>query len=165
MTIDRCLPALCAALVASVVATPAAAEFPDKPVTLIAPFNAGGGTDLLLRGLQDPFAEALGGDVVVRNMAGGGGTVAASQLAGMDPDGYNLGYLSITVSTIQAADQERALRARLVDAGVLGRRLADDVLRPARLGVRVDGRRQGRDRREPGAAHLRLVRPGRDHDT
>ena len=79
----------------------AAAEFPEKPVTLIAPFNAGGGTDLLLRGLQAPFADALGGKAVVQNMAGGGGTVAASQLAGMDPDGYNLGYLSITVSTIQ----------------------------------------------------------------
>ena len=82
-------------------AAPAAAEFPEKPVTMIAPFNAGGGTDLLLRGLQAPFAEALGGDVVVQNMAGGSGTVAASHLAGVEPDGYTLGYLSITVSTIQ----------------------------------------------------------------
>ena len=82
-------------------AAPAAAEFPEKPVTMIAPFNAGGSTDLLLRGLQAPFAEALGGDVVVQNMAGGSGTVAASHLAGVEPDGYTLGYLSITVSTIQ----------------------------------------------------------------
>lgn len=82
-------------------AVPAFAEFPEKPVTMIAPFNAGGGTDLLLRGLQEPFAEALGGDVVVTNMAGGSGTVAASHLAGLEPDGYTLGYLSITVSTIQ----------------------------------------------------------------
>lgn len=86
---------------ATIVAGPAFAEFPEKPVTLIAPFNAGGGTDLLLRGFQDPFAEALGGDAIVQNMAGGSGTVAASHLAGLDPDGYTLGYLSITVSTIQ----------------------------------------------------------------
>jgi len=89
------------ALMALAASSAVHAEFPEKPVTLIAPFNAGGGTDLLLRGLQQPFADALGGKAVVQNMAGGSGTVAASQLAGMDPDGYNLGYLSITVSTIQ----------------------------------------------------------------
>ncbi len=82
-------------------ATPVWADFPEKPVTLIAPFNAGGGTDLLLRGFQEPFAEALGGNAVVQNMAGGSGTVAASHIAGLSPDGYTLGYLSITVSTIQ----------------------------------------------------------------
>ena len=86
---------------AASVASPALAEFPEKPVTLIAPFNAGGGTDLLLRGFQEPFAAALDGDAVVTNMAGGSGTVAASHLAGLKPDGYTLGYLSITVSTIQ----------------------------------------------------------------
>jgi tripartite-type tricarboxylate transporter receptor subunit TctC len=86
---------------ALVLAGPALAEFPEKPVTLVAPFNAGGGTDLLLRGLAGPFEEALGSDVVVQNMAGGSGTVAASHIAGLDPDGYTLGYLSITVSTIQ----------------------------------------------------------------
>jgi len=82
-------------------AGPALADFPEKPVTLIAPFNAGGGTDLLLRGLQQPFADALGGKAVVQNMAGGSGTVAASHLAGVDADGYTLGYLSVTVATIQ----------------------------------------------------------------
>lgn len=86
---------------ALVLAGPALADFPEKPVTLVAPFNAGGGTDLLLRGLAGPFEAALGGDVVVQNMAGGSGTVAASHIAGLDPDGYTLGYLSITVSTIQ----------------------------------------------------------------
>ena len=90
-----------AAMALAFAAGPALADFPEKPVTLIAPFNAGGGTDLLLRGLQEPFADALGGDAVVSNMAGGSGTVAASHLAGLDADGYTLGYLSITVSTIQ----------------------------------------------------------------
>lgn len=75
--------------------------FPERPINLIAPFNAGGGTDLLLRGLAPHFAEAVGGDVFVSNMAGGSGTVAASALQGQRPDGYQLGYFSITVSTIQ----------------------------------------------------------------
>lgn len=76
-------------------------DFPERPINLVAPFNAGGGTDLLLRGLAPHFSEAIGGDVFVSNMAGGSGTVAASALQGQRPDGYQLGYFSITVSTIQ----------------------------------------------------------------
>jgi tripartite-type tricarboxylate transporter receptor subunit TctC len=79
----------------------AAQDFPERPINLIAPFNAGGGTDLLLRGLAPHFAEAIGGDAFVSNMAGGSGTVAASALQGQRPDGYQLAYMSVTVSTIQ----------------------------------------------------------------
>ncbi|ABV95928.1 conserved hypothetical protein (plasmid) [Dinoroseobacter shibae DFL 12 = DSM 16493] len=81
--------------------TALADDFPQRPINLIAPFNAGGGTDLLLRGFAPHFAEAIGGDAFVSNMAGGSGTVAAGALAGQRPDGYQLGYFSITVSTIQ----------------------------------------------------------------
>lgn len=88
----------CSLLAAPVVA---ADDFPERPINLIAPFNAGGGTDLLLRGFAPHFAEAIGGDAFVSNMAGGSGTVAASALQGQRPDGYQLGYFSITVSTIQ----------------------------------------------------------------
>lgn len=78
-----------------------AQEFPQRPVNLVAPFNAGGGTDLLLRALAPHFAEALNGDAFVSNMAGGSGTVGAAALSGQKPDGYQLGYWSVTVSTIQ----------------------------------------------------------------
>lgn len=98
MTIRALGAALCIAAAAPLSAQ---AEFPERPVNLIAPFNAGGGTDLLLRGFAPHFAEALGGDAFVSNMAGGSGTVAASALAQQRPDGYQLGYFSITVSTIQ----------------------------------------------------------------
>lgn len=76
-------------------------DFPKRPINLIAPFNAGGGTDLLLRGFAPHFADAIGGDAYVSNMAGGSGTVGAAALAQQKPDGYQLGYWSITVSTIQ----------------------------------------------------------------
>lgn len=83
-------------------AVPAMAqEFPERPVNIVVPFNAGGGTDLLVRGFAPHFAEALGGDVFVSNMAGGSGTVAAGALAGQRPTGYQLGYWSVTVSTVQ----------------------------------------------------------------
>lgn len=78
-----------------------AQEFPERPINLIVPFNAGGGTDLLLRAFAPHMAEALGGDAYVSNMAGGSGTVAAAALAGQRPDGYQLGYWSVTVATIQ----------------------------------------------------------------
>lgn len=82
-------------------AAAAAQDFPERPINLIAPFNAGGGTDLLLRGLAPHFAEAIDSDVFVSNMAGGSGTVAASALQGQRPDGYQMAYMSVTVSTIQ----------------------------------------------------------------
>ncbi|KAJ55644.1 ABC transporter substrate-binding protein [Actibacterium mucosum KCTC 23349] len=91
-----------AAAVAVVAASGVAAEgYPERPINLIAPFNAGGGTDLLLRGLAPHFSEAIGANAFVSNMAGGSGTVAASALQGQRPDGYQLAYMSVTVSTIQ----------------------------------------------------------------
>ena len=78
-----------------------AQDFPKRPINPVAPFNPGGGTDLLLRAMAPHFADALGGDVYVSNMAGGSGTVGAGALAGQKSDGYQMGYWSITVSTIQ----------------------------------------------------------------
>ena len=89
------------ALAMTVAASAFAQEFPERPVNLVVPFNAGGGTDLLARGFAPHLAEALDGDVFVSNMAGGSGTVAAGALAGQKPTGYQLGYWSVTVSTIQ----------------------------------------------------------------
>ena len=82
-------------------ATAALADFPQRPLNIVVPFNAGGGTDLLMRAFAPHFEEALGGSVFVSNMDGGAGTVAASALAGQRPDGHQLGYWSITIATIQ----------------------------------------------------------------
>lgn len=78
-----------------------ALAFPNGPVTVMVPFAAGGGTDLVVRAMQQPMEEALNATVVISNIGGGGGTVGASDLVGRDGDGQNLGYLSITVSTVQ----------------------------------------------------------------
>ncbi|PWJ21646.1 tripartite tricarboxylate transporter substrate binding protein [Jannaschia seohaensis] len=97
----KTLIASLAVLATSAAAPALAQDFPERPVNLVVPFNAGGGTDLLVRGFAPYLAEALGGDVFVSNMAGGSGTVAAGALAGQRPTGYQLGYWSVTVSTIQ----------------------------------------------------------------
>lgn len=66
--------------------------FPNKPVRIIVPFAAGGGPDILARKLGAKLAEAFGPGsvVVVENMVGAGGILAAQNVARMAPDGYNL---------------------------------------------------------------------------
>nr|WP_306266097.1 tripartite tricarboxylate transporter substrate binding protein [Pararhizobium sp. IMCC3301] len=88
---------------ASVLATAfaAQAEYPERPVTLIVPFGAGGNTDAVARAFQADFAEALGGEVVVKNTAGAAGTIGTAEVAAADPDGYTLGVVPIGPLTTQ----------------------------------------------------------------
>lgn len=69
---------------------PAAAQepWPSRPVTIVVPFPAGGGTDTFARPLAQQLAMQLGQSVVVDNKGGAGGTVGASYAAKTAPDGY-----------------------------------------------------------------------------
>jgi len=67
------------------------ADFPNKPVTLLCPFGAGGATDLTTRAIAEASKKHLGQPIVVENVTGGGGTVALCRLAGLKPDGYTVG--------------------------------------------------------------------------
>jgi tripartite-type tricarboxylate transporter receptor subunit TctC len=68
-----------------------AAEFPTKPVTLIAPFAAGGSTDLSLRFLAEAAGKHLGQPIVVENKPGGAGTAGPAIVASTaKPDGYTV---------------------------------------------------------------------------
>lgn len=64
--------------------------WPNKPVNLIVPFPAGGGTDAFARPLAAQFAKATGKTLVIDNRGGAGGTVGASAAAKAHADGYNL---------------------------------------------------------------------------
>ncbi len=66
------------------------AAFPDKPVTVVVAWPAGGATDLMTRGVQEAFAKALGGQVIIKNVAGAAGTIGAAEVASASPDGYTL---------------------------------------------------------------------------
>jgi len=68
----------------------AAQGFPSKPVRLIVPFAAGGANDLNARSLQVPLGKALGGTVVVENIAGGSTKIAVDQVMRAAPDGHTL---------------------------------------------------------------------------
>lgn len=70
--------------------TMAFAQFPDRPLKLIVPFAAGGGSDTVARIYAPELAKALGQNVVVENIAGAGGSVGAAAGATATPDGYTL---------------------------------------------------------------------------
>ena len=79
-------------LFACVVAAGAASAqtYPSRPVTMIVPFPPGGATDAIARILQDSLSQSLGQQVVLENIGGAGGMIAAAKAARAAPDGYTL---------------------------------------------------------------------------
>lgn len=70
---------------------PLKAEYPERPVTVIVPWGAGGGTDTIIRIFAIGFEEALGQPINVVNRTGGSGVVGHSAIANARADGYTLG--------------------------------------------------------------------------
>jgi len=68
----------------------AAAAYPDRPITLVVPYNAGGPTDAMARFLQGPLQKELGVTIVVENVAGAGGAIGAQRVLRAPADGYTL---------------------------------------------------------------------------
>ncbi len=68
----------------------AQSAWPTKPVTLVVPFPAGGGTDAFARPLSGAFSKLVGKQLVIDNRGGAGGTLGASIAAKAQPDGYTL---------------------------------------------------------------------------
>ena len=66
---------------------PAMAEYPDKPITLVVGWNAGGGTDLVARFIADTLTRETGAEVVVENRPGAGSLIATEQVANAAADG------------------------------------------------------------------------------
>jgi tripartite-type tricarboxylate transporter receptor subunit TctC len=82
---------LAAALVLAV-ATPAASQdYPSRPITLIVPYAAGGGNDVMARIVAERMSKSLGQQIVIENKGGAGGSIATRQIAKSAPDGYTLG--------------------------------------------------------------------------
>lgn len=80
--------ALAAALVA---ASPAASQtYPDKAITMVVPYAAGGPSDVIGRLIGQHMSATLGQQVVIENVAGAGGTTGAARVAKASPDGYTL---------------------------------------------------------------------------
>lgn len=68
-------------------------KYPEKPITVIVPYAAGGSSDLLARALEKTAQKHLGNSLIVTNMPGGAATIAMNELAGAKPDGYTIGIV------------------------------------------------------------------------
>jgi tripartite-type tricarboxylate transporter receptor subunit TctC len=79
------------ALAALSAVSAAAQDYPSRPVTLIVPYSAGGGNDLMARTAAEKMSQALGQQIVIENRGGAGGSIASRQVAKAPPDGYTLG--------------------------------------------------------------------------
>jgi tripartite-type tricarboxylate transporter receptor subunit TctC len=85
---------LCCAISSSV-----AQNFPNKPIQIIVPVAAGGGTDLLARTLGQKVSELLGQPVVIDNRLGAGGNIGVEMVVKAKPDGYTLILSPGTIAT------------------------------------------------------------------
>jgi tripartite-type tricarboxylate transporter receptor subunit TctC len=73
------------------VTTASAQDYPNRPITLIVPFAAGGPTDVLARAMGQKLTEILAQPVIVENVGGAGGMLGGSRVAQAAPDGYTIG--------------------------------------------------------------------------
>jgi tripartite-type tricarboxylate transporter receptor subunit TctC len=80
-----------AALSLALCGAAAAQDYPTRPITLVVPYAAGGGNDVMARIVAQKMSKSLGQQIVIENKGGAGGSIATRQVARAAPDGYTLG--------------------------------------------------------------------------
>jgi tripartite-type tricarboxylate transporter receptor subunit TctC len=75
---------------AAIAAPAAAQDYPNRPITLIVPFAAGGSSDVNARLIAEQMSASLGQRIIIENIGGAGGTLALTRVAQASPDGYTL---------------------------------------------------------------------------
>ncbi len=92
------------AAIATIAAGPAFGQaYPNKPITMIVPFAAGGPTDLLARIIGERMGKELGQQFIIENVTGAAGTIAMAKLARAAPDGYTIGIGHVGTNVANAA--------------------------------------------------------------
>ena len=99
---------LAALMLVSLSATPALAEYPEKPIEIVVGYSAGGGTDVMARTVAQFLEKELGegAAVVVKNMPGAGGQIGFTEVASADPDGYTLGTFNLPAALALTYDRD-----------------------------------------------------------
>jgi tripartite-type tricarboxylate transporter receptor subunit TctC len=90
MSYARAFAALLMAIVLGTAGAASAQTYPSRPITLICPFPPGGATDAISRIMQDAMSQSLGQQIVIENIGGAGGMIAAAKAARAAPDGYTI---------------------------------------------------------------------------
>jgi tripartite-type tricarboxylate transporter receptor subunit TctC len=122
---------LAAAIVALALAPVAAAQYPNRPITLIVPWGAGGGTDATARILASIMEKELKQPVNVVNRTGGSGVVGHSAIAEAPADGYTIGLITVEIGMMHWQGLTKLTGASYTPLGLVN---AD----PAGLQVRAD---------------------------
>src|SRR5687768_1177243 len=78
--------------IAALNATAAAQSYPERPITIIVPFPAGGGSDALARLVADHMKGTLGQPIVIENVAGASGSIGVARAVRAAPDGYTISF-------------------------------------------------------------------------
>jgi tripartite-type tricarboxylate transporter receptor subunit TctC len=107
--------------------------YPDRTITMVVPFAAGGPTDTVGRLLAEKMSADLGQTIVVENVGGAGGTLGASQVSAAAPDGYTILFYNMSMSTSATLYRQLPYNP-LTDFGYVG--LVTDV--PMTLIARKD---------------------------
>ena len=126
------LAAAAAALALGAAALPAAAQnYPTRPITLIVPWGAGGGTDATARIIASLMEKDLGQPVNVVNRTGGSGVVGHAAIASAQPDGYTIGLATVEIGMMHWQGLTQLSGASYTPIGLVN---AD----PAGIQVRAD---------------------------
>ncbi|MGI9420060.1 MAG: tripartite tricarboxylate transporter substrate binding protein [Geminicoccaceae bacterium] len=124
--LSRVLLSMAAGASVFAAASAATAEYPERPVTIIVPWGAGGGTDTIIRIFAVGFEEAMGQPINVVNRTGGSGVVGHSAITTAAPDGYTLGactseityFQTIGLADITPESFDLVSRLAIIPAGV-----------------------------------------------
>jgi tripartite-type tricarboxylate transporter receptor subunit TctC len=84
------ITALAATAALALSSAAALAEYPERSITIVVPFSAGGPTDTVTRLVAEAMSKDLGQQIIVENVGGAGGTLGAKRVADAQPDGYTL---------------------------------------------------------------------------
>lgn len=101
MTMKKTTLAVAIGLVTLPLGSVAFADYPERPIQLIVPWSAGGGTDAVARQLAAGLEQELGQSVNVVNRTGGGGIIGHTQIANARPDGYSIGLITGELATFR----------------------------------------------------------------
>ncbi len=91
------------ALIASLTATAAFAEYPDRPINMVIPYGPGGATDISARSIAAPLGKAVGQPLIMTNITGAGGATGSVAVQNAKPDGYTMLFARVGSHSVNPA--------------------------------------------------------------